>query len=81
MVHGENFLDPNQLIHETSDVLEEFHKANISVDQTDSEGVGNESSQNMESWTPPPSDYFKLNWDAVVNVKQGIIGLGCVVRT
>ncbi|KAK2636957.1 hypothetical protein Ddye_031749 [Dipteronia dyeriana] len=31
-------------------------------------------------WNPPPKSEFKLNVDAAVNIKNGFIGLGAVIR-
>jgi hypothetical protein len=31
-------------------------------------------------WKLPDIGFWKVNWDALVNVKEGVIGLGCVIR-
>ncbi|XP_062163729.1 uncharacterized protein LOC133870586 [Alnus glutinosa] len=31
-------------------------------------------------WKPPEVGLWKVNWDASVNVNDGVIGLGCVIR-
>ena len=31
-------------------------------------------------WRPPPQDWFKVNWDGVVNKIKGFVGMGVVVR-
>ncbi|XP_062147881.1 uncharacterized protein LOC133856858 [Alnus glutinosa] len=33
-----------------------------------------------EVWCPPPTNYFKINWDASVDSRRNCIGLGLVAR-
>jgi hypothetical protein len=31
-------------------------------------------------WKLPDMGFWKVNWDASVNIKERVIGLGCVIR-
>lgn len=34
----------------------------------------------VQSWTPPRKNYFKINWDAVVDKVDCKVGIGIIVR-
>jgi ribonuclease HI len=64
------------MVREAVTTLEDFKQANQLC------GNQNEVSENMgeEKWKPPPENTLKINWDAAVDSKIGIIGLGIIVR-
>jgi ribonuclease HI len=75
-VHGGDFRHPMQMVREAITTLKEFQKAN----QTG--GTQHDVSENRgeDKWKPPPENTLKINWDAAVDLKRGIIGLGAIVR-
>jgi hypothetical protein len=34
----------------------------------------------MVKWSPPPVGVVKANWDVAVDMKNGKLGYGCVIR-
>jgi hypothetical protein len=39
-----------------------------------------DSSNSCKFWKPPVAGFVKINWDASLNVKSALIGMGCVIR-
>lgn len=39
-----------------------------------------DSSISCKFWKPPGAGFVKINWDASLNVKSALIGMGCVIR-
>ncbi|XP_042939343.1 uncharacterized protein LOC122274364 [Carya illinoinensis] len=70
-----SFLHPNILLRQASQSLEEFKIA-----QASKKVKTQVASIHPSRWTPPPSNWVKINWDAAVNVDQGRIGIGLVAR-
>jgi hypothetical protein len=73
VIHGEKFMDPNKLLRAAIAELEDYHRAH-------EEGIldGQQEVQQVpEKWSPPPTDFVKMNWDAAIDKRQGRVGLGC----
>jgi hypothetical protein len=52
-----------------------FQQAN-EVQKDECQGIRSVVDDSPEGlWSPPPTDYVKINWDAAVEAKQGRIGL------
>ncbi|KAF5475772.1 hypothetical protein F2P56_007542 [Juglans regia] len=67
------FQQPTQLASQSKILLEEF-KAAHDRPITDIRGT------QVMNWTPPPTGFLKINWDAAIFEVKGRIGLGIVVR-
>ena len=76
VVHGGNFLHPTQVVREVVTSLEDFKRVNLQGGAHDE--VPDTSGE--EKWKPPSENTLKINWDATVDLKKGIIGLGIIVR-
>jgi ribonuclease HI len=76
VVHGGDFRHPMQMVREAITTLKEFQRANQPG------GTQHDVSENRgeDNWKPPPVNTLKINWDAAVDLKKGIIGLGTIVR-
>jgi ribonuclease HI len=76
VVHSGNFRHPAQVAREAVTTLEDFKWVNQRG------GIQDEAPETRgeENWKPPPENILKVNWDAVVDMKKGIIGLGIIVR-
>lgn len=61
VIHREIFMDPNQLLQEAREALEDFHKANMRGEEATPVVTRNKDTQNMGKWTPPPVNYIKMN--------------------
>ena len=73
-------MEPNKLFRVAIEAVEEFHKAQ-EEGKLDSLGDPQiEALQVVEKWSPPPSDFVKMNWDATTSISQGRIGLGCIAQ-
>ncbi|XP_042942755.1 uncharacterized protein LOC122276934 [Carya illinoinensis] len=70
-----SFLHPNILLRQATQSLEEFKTA-----QASKMVKSQLASIHPSRWTPPPSSWVKINWDAAVNVDQGRVGIGLVAR-
>jgi hypothetical protein len=74
-----SFLSPHRVWEESISFLEEFRMC-----CQGEENVASASSQvvpsSLDVWCPPPTNYFKINWDASVAPKGSRIGLGLVAR-
>jgi ribonuclease HI len=76
VVHGGTLTHPTSLMTEAQKALEDFQRATVAThtDDTQSRSVG------VERWKPPPESMLKINWDAAVDSRRGIVGLGILVR-
>jgi ribonuclease HI len=53
----------------------EFHRQ---VSQGDSGQINGETQSEVEKWKPPPRGTVKLNWDAAIDMKTRMMGVGVV---
>jgi hypothetical protein len=75
VVYGGAFLNPICLIKCATEELEDFHLATDNG-QPVSQAMVNRS----QSWVKSPDGKLKINWDATVNKKNKIIGVGIVIQ-
>jgi ribonuclease HI len=76
VVHSGILTHPVQLVRVAVASLDDFKRVNQRG------GVQVEASENsaVENWKPPLENTLKINWDAAVDSKKGIVGLGIIVR-
>jgi hypothetical protein len=73
VLHGEKFLDPNQLVREALESLEAFQYHN-GVQKDENQGTEVAVTEpSVNRWLPPKADFVKINWDAAVETKRGRI--------
>jgi hypothetical protein len=78
VVHGGDFLHPNEVILSVTNAIIEYKGAlEIDIPSLDSDDLG--FSHGMSLWRLPPSEIFKAKWDATLNSKRGKLGFGSVV--
>jgi hypothetical protein len=75
LVFEGKFKHLNDVFFETTKALEEFKRCNNVSRPPDRVAEGT-----TDSWLPPPSGCVKINWDAILNINMGFIGLGCIAR-
>jgi hypothetical protein len=44
------------------------------------ENVGVQIQPNTSYWSAPPTDSLKANWDASINAKEKLVGIGVIIR-
>jgi hypothetical protein len=76
VVHGGILTHPNQVVHDAEAALEEFNRANTGEGQQQRELTATPE----ESWTPPPDNTVKINWDASLDKNMRIVGMGLIAR-
>jgi hypothetical protein len=76
VLHGGAFLHPSQIVKNVSQAGEKFQEvlAGRKPQQNSNEDIS------LPTWTAPPHDCLKANWDAGFDRKQGKMGLGVVIR-
>lgn len=74
IVYGGPFAYPGQIVREAMATMEDFHRFN----EKNGSAVLQEN-QALTIWKPPNQGICKANWDAVVNVNKGQIGVGIIV--
>jgi hypothetical protein len=79
VVHGGDFLHPNELIILASNFIRDYKGAIDSDKDALVNGVV-PTVHGVSVWSPPPSGVFKANWNAVIDSKSGKMGFGCLVR-
>ncbi|KAF5475450.1 hypothetical protein F2P56_007254, partial [Juglans regia] len=74
-IFQQEFRCPNSMVKLAKETLNELNSSpiNESVQQT---SVQHRNS----SWTPPPENIYKINWDAAVDRSQCKIGIGIIIR-
>ena len=73
-IHDESFLHPNTLLQQVQKGIKDFQHAQPR------KPYGLVTPGITPKWKAPPHDWFKANWDAGVDKKNGKLGLGVVVR-
>jgi len=72
---GGAVLPPNVLIKEAFDLVEEFRIAQLRAEDL---GQGGQSSNGR--WVKPAPNNIKINWDAALDGRKKLMGMGIVVR-
>jgi hypothetical protein len=70
------FTPPSNLVGQAKNQVAEFAQA---IDQSETCCAG--AVKPTPTWTPPPPGMLKANWDAAVDCKQKLVGIGVVIRT
>ena len=76
MAHGGDFAHHNQVFHEAHISIEDF----ISVNSKDQATRSSIVKEPPILWQPPHLGVYKVNWDAVVDIAHGRIGIGIIIR-
>jgi hypothetical protein len=76
VIHGEQFSHPTRLLGDAQTSLNDFQR----LQNSGSTGEKTERVNDVVKWNSPPSNMIKLNWDAGMNVKEGRVGLGFIIR-
>ena len=76
VIHGEQFSHPTRLLGDAHSSLNDFQK----IHSSGSNGETTARITEEMKWSSPPSNMVKLNWDAGMNVKEGRVGLGFIIR-
>ena len=74
MVFGGNLMDPRNLNNRVVEYLTEYRQAQVQMIMTRTDQQGN------ETWKPPPSTAYKLNFDAAIFVDMDKTGVGVIIR-
>ncbi|XP_059441839.1 uncharacterized protein LOC132174162 [Corylus avellana] len=62
VIHGGSFSHPTSVVNEANELLQSFHRANVSVQHEDI------PIQQTMKWQNPPSEVYKVNWDVAILV-------------
>jgi hypothetical protein len=76
LVHGGDLTHPTQVVQEATTSLEEFQRINTLT----LKGQVITNSTTTVQWQAPPPGIIKVNWDAIVDKKNGCIGLGIIAQ-
>jgi ribonuclease HI len=76
VVHGGEFMPPNQVVKEVVTSLEDFQRVN----QMGEAQVGASKNRDEKKWKPPLENMLKINWDIAMDTKTGVISVGIIVR-
>jgi ribonuclease HI len=76
VIHGECFTHPSQLLRDAQNSLEDFWFANRKAHIEDPLAM----TVSGIHWKPPQRNVVKINWDAGLNLREGRVGLGFIVR-
>jgi hypothetical protein len=76
IVHGGGFTHPTQVFTEAVKALDDFQRVNGS--QKDEDGAGQIHS--AVCWKPPATNMVKINWDAALDLRNQLVGIGVVAR-
>ncbi|XP_059440878.1 uncharacterized protein LOC132173397 [Corylus avellana] len=71
VVHGGDFIPPNQVFLMAEAGLEDFQRVNTQVSGSTSETPPAQTT----IWQPPPANMVKVNWDAAIEKKIPVSGL------
>lgn len=79
MVFEGQFSSPLKVFSEASCLFDDFKRFN----SKDSKGMVPDPvrSYHGKLWKPPVAVSIKVNWDASLNAKSDLVGMGCVIRT
>jgi len=75
VVFGGAVLPPNILIREALDQAEDFRNANSRA-----ENLGQGEQAPRARWSKPAPNCIKINWDAALNGKEKLMGIGVIAR-
>jgi len=78
MIFDEQFYSPMKVFIEASQFFEDFKMYNLRESLLKVPNV--EGSNICKSWKLPNAGFVKVNWDASLNPKSSLVGLGCVIR-
>jgi ribonuclease HI len=78
MIFEEQFYSPMKVFIEASQLFEDFKMYNLRESLLKVPNV--EGSNICKSWKLPNAGFVKVNWDASLNPKSSLVGLGCVIR-
>jgi hypothetical protein len=78
LIFEEQFYSPMKVFIKASQFFEDFKMYNLRESLLKVPNV--EGSNICKSWKPPNAGFVKVNWDASLNLKSGMVGLGCVIR-
>jgi hypothetical protein len=76
VAHGGDFAHHNQVFHESHISIKDFVSIN-SKDQATQSSIVEEPPL---LWQPPHLGMYKVNWDVVVDIAHGRIGIGIIIR-
>jgi hypothetical protein len=79
LLFEECFLPPRRIWEEFISFLEDYRLC-IQGEENDARASSDVVPSIPEVWCPPPTNYFKINWDASVDSRRNYIGLGLVAR-
>jgi hypothetical protein len=79
VVHGGNFSHPNEVIGTATALMTEYRSDLIPV-HVEREPLNGSVEPLMVKWSSPPVGVVKANWDVAVDMKNGKLGYGCVIR-
>jgi hypothetical protein len=75
VVFGGEVWHPRCLLKSANEGLEDFRASQV-AHVLPSRGIG----ELHVTWSPPPCNGFKINWDAAVDRRKKLIGIGLVAR-
>ncbi|XP_041025266.1 uncharacterized protein LOC121265642 [Juglans microcarpa x Juglans regia] len=75
-IHGKGFIHPNLLISKARKELELY----TNLQNTQPPSLDRVNDTNSSSWLRPSEGTYKLNWDASINVVEGLVGVGAIPR-
>ena len=70
------FINPNDIIRQTEELVEEFKKVNM---QESTNGAV-ENIDREKKWEAPPHGWYKVNWDVAIDKVQQRMGVGVVIK-
>jgi len=79
LVFQGSFLSPHRVWEESLSSLDDFRICSQGEENLAKASTHSASSP-LEVWCPPPANFFKINWDASIDIKGNRIGIGLVVR-
>ena len=74
VVFGGNLMDPRNLNNRAMEYLTEYRQAQVQLTVTRTDQQCN------ETWKPPPSSAYKLNFDAAIFVDLDRTGVGAIIQ-
>lgn len=78
-IFNNKFLGPQQLIQEAKQQLKSFWQAQSS-EETCSPSQLNTMSPTPKRWQKPKDEFLEVNWDATVDKRMNLTGLGGIAR-
>jgi hypothetical protein len=75
-VHGGDLTHLDHIVKESEIALEDFQRTNKSEGKLEGASI----SERAEEWKPPQGNMIKINWDAFLDKKRQIVGMGFIAR-